>query len=529
MLKLLIVDDEYNIREGLANAVDWASAGIAEVKAAGSAAEALGLLGGFRPDIVITDIFMEAMNGLELIEAISENHQDVKFILISGYDEFSYARKAIDLKVFRYLLKPILPEEILSVVQSLAEEIREEQDIRAKIGMFEREIGRNRDTLVRQLLHDILYGRAGIGEELGRRMALLDMEAADLPHVCIAFEMDSAPGGEMPYPSSGMLPLGIQSIAEEVFKRFPSRWAYAGDDDRVYVIAGGTREIGPDEACLYCIERLQKIVKQNLGVTVSAGIGGCCEGLSAVSRSRREALQALEYRVSAGPESIVHIRDALALDGARAAYPSDEERRILEAVSREDRAGLRPAVDAFFSTLPAENLQDRRIRSALYRLYGALSSEPDAPPAGEEELAALSGIDTLEDARLWILEAAGQALERLAGRRGEGIRSVIHSAEKYIQANYKDMELSLTMVAEQMGLTSCYFSRLFKQETGSSYIDYVINLRIEHAKRLLRTTTNRIFNIGEMVGYPNSQYFCTLFKKACGVSPAEYREGKDGA
>ena len=531
MLKLLIVDDEYNIREGLARAVDWASAGVEVAGAAGSGAEALELFDRLAPDIVITDIFMEEMNGLELIEAISQRERNTKFILISGYDEFAYARRAIDLKVYRYLLKPILPEDILAVVKPLVEEIAEEQEIRLKIGMFDEEIARNRDILTRQLLHDVLYGHGGSAGEYLHRAALLKLELQDSASVCAVFEADGGAVAESgPYGAARMPALGIHRIAEEIFRRHRGILTYFGDDNRVYVIApAGARDF--DETLAHCVERLQKAARQNLGVTVSAGVGGVCRGLVSVSQSRREAMRALEFKMAAGREAVIFHRDVLAMDGLRFAYPAEEERLILEAVSREDSAEVALACDAFFQVLAGETYDDKRIRAAVAKLYDALAlklGEWNAPAPEQDAMAALAGHDTLEGVRQWFAETALRAVDGLGKARAEGIRSVIHSAEKFIQANYRDMELSLSMVAEHMGLTPSYFSRLFKQETGSSYIDYVINLRIECAKRLLRTTSHRIFDVGEMVGYPNSQYFCTLFRKACGVSPAEYREGRDG-
>jgi two-component system, response regulator YesN len=453
--------------------------------------------------------------------------------LISGYDEFAYARKAIDLKVFRYLLKPITPAEILGVVKSLTEEIQEEKELHQRIGLFEEEISKNADILVRQFLHDILYGQAGNMEECVQRAALLSMPLAEgASYVCAAFEADGGNAAEEdnPYRAARMLTLGIYSIAQEVFHRFPSYWVYSDDDNRVYVIAASRQAQELESSLIYCIERLQKAASQNLGVTVSAAIGNSYGSMLEVCQSRREALRALEYKMAAGRESIIHIRDVQSIDSQRFVYPTEEERRIVDAIAREDGTELADAVNAFFKTLSAERQLDMRIKAAVVKLYSVLSmkmNDLNVPVLNDDVLAMLSRHDTLESARHWFLAISAEALGKLSKYREEGVRSVIHSAEKFIQTSFKDMDLSLSMVAEHMGLTSSYFSRLFKQETGSSYIDYVINLRIEHAKRLLRTTTHRIFDIGEMVGYPNSQYFCTLFRKACGVSPAEYREGRD--
>ena len=533
MLKLLIVDDEYNIREGLAKAVDWGSIGTEVVATAGSGMEALELFRRFEPDIVITDIFMDEMNGLELIEAISQKSKNAKFILISGYDEFVYARRAIDLKVFRYLLKPILPDEILAVVKTLAEEIHEEKELQQRIGLFEEEINKNRDILVRQFLHDILYGQTGSLEECRLRAALLSIKLVeDATYVCAAFEADggNAAANDNPYRVARMLTLGVYRIAEEVFRRLPTCWVYSDDDNRVYVIAGTSQVQELEVALYYCVERLQKVAKQNLDVTISVGIGNNCGSLLDVCHSRREALRALEYKMAAGQESIIHIRDVQSIDAQRFEYPTEEERRIVDAMAREDGAALADAVNAFFRMLSAERLLDKRIKAAVAKLYGVLSmkmNDLNVTVLNDDVLTILSKYDTLDSMKQWFLDVSAEALRKLSHYREKGIRSVILSAEKYIQANFKHMDLSLSMLAEHMGLTSSYFSRLFKQETGCSYIDYVINLRIESAKRLLRTTTHRIFDIGEMVGYPNSQYFCTLFRKTCGVSPAEYREGKD--
>lgn len=533
MLKLLVVDDEFNIREGLAKAVDWNSIGVEVVATANSGMAAMECYDRLEPDIVITDIFMDEMNGLELVEAISEKNKNVKFILISGYDEFEYARKAIDLKVYRYLLKPVSPEMILSDVQALAGEIQEERALRERLGLFAEEIRKSRDILVRQFLHDVLHGCIDKPDEIRKFADVLSIALpGDASYACVVMEADGGSPSEddFPYREARVLSLAICRIAEEVFRGFPASWLYPDYDNRIFLIAGMRNVKEMDNALSGCIGRLQKIAEQNLGITVSAGIGNHCGSLADISQSRREALRALEYKMVSGRESCIRIRDVQAIDSQRLVYPNEEEQRIMNALTSEDPVKLADSVNAFFRILFLERMQDNRIKAAIVKLYGVLAmkmNELNVPVLNDDMLDVLSKHDTLDSVREWFLAACAAAQKKLSLFREEGMRSIIRNSEKYIRSNFKDMELSLSLVADHMGLTPSYFSRLFKQETGSTYIDYVIGLRIEHAQRLLRTTTHRIFDIGEMVGYPNSQYFCTLFRKVCGVSPVEFREGRE--
>jgi two-component system, response regulator YesN len=533
LLKLLVVDDEYNIREGLAKAVDWKSIGVEVVATASSGMDAMGCYDRLEPDIVITDIFMDEMNGLELVEAISSKNRNVKFILISGYDEFEYARKAIDLKVYRYLLKPVSPEMILSDVKAVADEIQEERALRERLGLLAAEIEKSRDILLRQFLHDVLHGCVDNADEMKKFADVLSIELpGGATYACVVLEPDGGIPSEddFPYREARMLSLAICRIAEEVFRGFDACWSYPDYDNRVFLIPATRRVKEMDIALSGCIERLQKIARQNLGITVSAGIGNHCASLADVSQSRKEALRALEYKMVSGRESCIRIRDVQAIDPQRLVYPNEEEQRIFDAMTSEDPARLAESVNAFFRILSLERMQDNRIKAAIVKLYGDLAmklNELGVPVLNDDMLDVLSGHDTLESVREWFLATCSEARKKLSLLREEGMRSIIRNSEKYIRSNFKDMELSLSLVADHLGLTPSYFSRLFKQETGSTYIDYVIGLRIEQAKRLLRTTTSRIFDIGEMVGYPNSQYFCTLFRKVCGVSPVEYREGRE--
>ena len=241
MLKLLIVDDEYNIREGLKNAVEWSRIGVTVVGTAADGAEALSLCERHRPDILITDIYMDGMSGLELIEALAANGLDVKCVLISGHDDFAYARRAIDLKVYRYLLKPIVTSEILAVVDSLGREILDEREFQGKVGQLKKEIELNRDALSRQFIRDLLFGQAGDVEEVLRRSALLCLGLEpSFVYRCAVLELDGPHSGEIapPVANATLTKLGIARILEEESCQTPVRLILMDDEGRTHLVLG---------------------------------------------------------------------------------------------------------------------------------------------------------------------------------------------------------------------------------------------------------------------------------------------------
>jgi two-component system response regulator YesN len=539
MYKLMVVDDEFNIRDGIANAIPWQNYDINVVGEASNGLEALKKVGELKPDIIITDIYMDNMDGLEFAEKLRQEFPEIKVIILSGYDEFEHAKRAIELKVFSYILKPILPDELLHIVKKVTKEIDEDRKLKEKMCSLEEELNSNKLALQEKLLSDLVEGKLTGSENIIRRLEFLDISLGKPFYCCLAFNIDGyfelltlKSPKEM-----NILVLGIKRIICEVLGKHYTIHAISHDSGNVILTAGDLPK--DDKNCwdnLYeYIEKVRDSISSVFGVTVTVGSGRIYSSTSDIWKSYSESVRALEHRVIVGKDCIINIDDVTSISGNSGIYPVDEELKIVESLNEEDMDRLRTSMDGFFKSLQEQNYLKDRLRVAVLQLFAVVARKLmdlgiDIYRIYDKYLidpyAVVAKYDTIEEIKNWMINITSGAVQELQQDRKNNVKSVIKKAQEYIIHNFSKPDISLISIAEHVYLNPAYFSKLYKKETGESYVEFITKIRMDEAKKLLRESNARIADVGNAVGYPNAQYFCTLFKKNSGVSPAEYREGK---
>lgn len=539
MYKLLVVDDEYNIRDGIINAVSWDLCGVEVVGEAASGIEALKKVKEALPDIVITDISMEDMDGLELAEKLKQRYPFIKVIILSGYDEFEYAKRAVDLKVYSYLLKPILPDELIKVVREVIEEIKSEVRIKEKVVALESEIKINREAFIERLLNDLVKGNIRQSSELQARLSLLNLQMAERFYLCLILDLD---GYYDLIESYGIEKVQIilqciQEVNHDIFVKDFCIWSFIDCMGNIVVIVG--TETGIKDRTLVrihtCIDRIKQVIKNTLDVTVTVAIGGLFNNVMEVYKSYNEAIKALDFKVVAGKDCVIHIDDVRSIGGQHFSYPKDKESGILASLNGEDDSRIRSSIEAFFKDVELGSFSKDKLRISVMELFSVVASRfmdlgVDIHKMYERNLLdpykIIDRYDTVEEIKNWLTNVVMGCVDRLRNDRSNNVKSVITKAQRFIEANYANTDISLNSIAEHVYLNPAYFSKLYKKETGETYMEFLTKLRIEKAKKLLKETNIKTSDIGTAVGYPNPQYFTTLFKKVLGITPLEYREKK---
>jgi two-component system, response regulator YesN len=532
---LLVVDDESAIRDGISSAVPWAQHGIEVVGEASDGREALALFRALRPDIVVADIQMETMNGLDFTAAVAEERPEAKVIIISGFDSFEYAQRALELRVCSYLLKPVLPEELAAAVSRCTQAIEEERSIKAAIEAFDATTRENRARLAELLLRDLLAGRLADAEDLERRMEFLNLELPGPEFTCLLF-IDDADDAQARDASPGeryRRLLGMRTVAGDLLCRaYPAEAVILDSGSVAAVVAGSFHGRRPAaEPLADCLRRVQKSIQANLGATVTVAVGGFYGRLIDARRSFLDAQRCLDYRMVVGTEGIIFASDVAAIAGARRLYPADAEAQVLRCVGEEDPGSLSAALSAFFGELAAQRSPVRELETAvdalarsIRRLLSEKGLPPEAPSPLDEAAARLRSAGSLDAVREWVDRETRSLMEELASRRAQNVRAVIQRVRQFMLRNYTRSDLSLLLVAELVSLSPSYLSKLYRRETGLSYLESITALRMEEARRRLLATNERAADIGAAVGYPNPQYFYTLFRRTVSMSPTEYRE-----
>jgi len=537
MARVVLVEDEQIIRTGISTGVDWAGLGIDPVAEAEDGEQALALVERTRPDIIITDIRIPFIDGLELIERAKESVSDVSVVIISGYDDFRYAQRALQLGVQDFILKPVDPEELTSVLRRICMERERNKTAARELVALRETDGLSRRLIQERLVRDILDNRparvegcAGAAREMfplpGRQFAVLLAQMDD--HRLLAARM-----GEH---ESRARELAFAKSLRIAAEREPGLFHLEDGDANHLVCASADAGDVLRQKIERAAARIRRSAAQMSGVTVSIGIGGIHEGPESLRLSFEEATKAIVFASIAGKDRVVAYEE-VPQSGGTGLLSTFSESELIWAVKLSDGKGISANMELLLRELLRAG--DRMVSylhlyvsSIFTNCIGIILEEggsveevfPDPVATWNSVLAHLTAAEVLDALREQLL-AIARYLE--ADRTGSR-RHALEKAKKYIKRHYGRGELSLDEVARSVNLSASYFSTIFSRNEGVSYIDYLSRIRLERAKEMLARTSYKTYEIADMVGYPNPTYFSSRFKRYAGLRPTEYRKNAAG-
>jgi two-component system response regulator YesN len=518
--KVFFVEDEIITREGIRDNVDWQASGFEFCGEATDGEMALPLLRTAQPDVLITDIKMPFMDGLQLSKIVRERMPWVKIIILSGHDEFEYAQKAISLGITDYLLKPVTVQKLQTVLQKLTVQLDQERKEQDNLKKLQEQIEDNRAVLSERLLFKLIVGAVSSAEavEMGQRLGL-DLIARHYLVVILKLEM-----GDRTEPYDHDEYQQVQRVLTELAEKNPDIFVLKRDwGDIILIMKGGTPEYLEEERDLLLDELSQAAAKTRYLLTV--GVGASKERIADISQSFKEALVHIQNPVPVSSHVLdqsVERGELLKLDKA--------------AIENYLRCGAKDEFDTFFNAclLP---LGQTALKSALVKNYifvevslataklvNELGGDVDRvlPELSSMEKI-LSNVKSVEQLREQAYKIISMGLVYRDSRPNGQHVYLIRQAKVYIELRYADPELSLNDVAAQANLSASHFSAVFSQETRQTFKEYLTEIRINKAKELLRMTRLRSADIAYQVGYNDPHYFSSVFKKNTGLSPIEFR------
>ncbi|MDQ6421555.1 response regulator [Paenibacillus sp. LHD-117] len=505
MIKLLIVDDEQIEREGLHAILRKGYPELA-IEQAKNGKIAVQMAGTFMPDIILMDIKMPGMNGIEAVEHISAEHPGIKFVMVTAYDTFEYARKAIKLGVKDYLLKPSKASEIIATVGKVIRLVEEErllqetslhqqQALRKALPLVETDI-------VTQLLFDHVHE-----VHLDELVGMMDSRSASEKFVMLV----SLPSGAE----------HLYSAVKEKVRQSAAVWVGAlyGRQLPIIVFRDPDRSFRTQAVSL--AREILFVAKTDAGAGWFVGIGNVCESLEQIRQSYQESLIAsmdtslpAKYRFYSdvpvtGTARDGHLskqREKQFFDRIRLGEWDQVRADVMDAIGQHEREGV-------------ELLHiQQRVLELLWiasRVLGELGVESDTPLFSYQaqdcrQLRAETGL---------LLDRMRQAYEEHNSRLEPDL---MHQIKQYIEQHSHE-DISLDVIGKKAGLSPFYISKMFKEQLGVNYIDFLTECRIEKAKKLMGDPEKSLKEITFEVGYHDPNYFSKVFKKMCDVSPTEYR------
>jgi two-component system, response regulator YesN len=531
-LRILIVENEALERVHLKTMVDWETHGYLLVGEAANGGEAIRMIGTLRPDIVITDVRMPVVDGLELIAASTGRENRPEFLILSGFDDYDLVRRGLTLGAYDYLLK--LDMDARSLLEALA-------GMRARIesrALDRRPRGDAPEvsprTARKRLIEDIVKGSPRDEEEYRRAMEQLGLAPPGAEAFCAAIRIGETYLFEDAFGSeTERLNGSILSIAEEIAREDFFADCFEGRPGEFLLFASPRREGGGAlERFGRTVERLIDMLQIYLNVHAKAGLGA--------SGGERQGMVVAYARASEAIKGRFYFEDLKVVPWSPGPSPERKSEgrsaiRMGKDLARALDCRRKDLLDGFFARFCAEvcrpDLSSSTIKRRLFELdfmvreyFEENQLDPGTfLPGSRTSYEEIQSLDDIGEAKRWIRSFAGDLLRFLAEEEGAECSRAVSSAKKYVAEHYAE-DLNLGGVAASVRLSPSYFSAKFKRHAGMCFSEYLNQVRVEAAKRMLLEGSSMVYEVAERCGYRDSYYFNRVFKRITGLSPGSYRE-----
>lgn len=521
MYRLVIADDEETIRNGMANGLPWQELGFEVVALCENGQEVLDRLDECRPDVVLSDIRMPILDGVGLMKRLNQEHPEIKIVILSGYSDFEYLNESIKNHVAEYLLKPTDIDEFEDTFRRLKDNLDSER-------LRSAEISESVQRHFQVWLRAMLRGTA-TAHDTERFQPMLADKGIDMDNTIVVLFTLGGHGGDETGDRAALW-RRILAVAETVPANDLHRLLFMDETGVMIALLSSEDEISMQQAEA-AVQAVQHTVKEALHETLSAGISNLCTEPTMLPQGYEQANCCARQSLFMGQGSVVQFCQ-LGKDHPKN-LPYFDFEIIEKAILAQDYESMRRELDRVFTGYDSPMLNygylDQLCLSLLFHIslwglrYGVLM---------EEVLRTLGTTftdiyecDTLESKRTFVLAILFGFQKDLGSRREYGhiANSVAMRVRNYVDREFCANTISLESVAASVHKTPAYISRVFKNELGCNFSDYLTEKRMKLAAELLNDPDARVYSVAEQCGYADTSNFIRVFKRSYGISPAEYR------
>lgn len=543
LYRILLVDDEEEVRKSIINKIDWKDVGFQVVGDAENGEDALEKLEVLEPDVVLTDIRMPYMDGLTLAEKIRQKYPSMKIVIFSGYDDFEYAKMAIKLNVTEYILKPVNVEELTAILKRIQNNLDEEIEQKRNVTLLREKYIRSLPMLKEQFLKD-LVGHTMDRDLVSRQMAEYGIQlegAKKWIALAVDIEMEDAwKEGVIPlHKERELIPISVTQIIETNLKPYYRHvlFSYSGSERTAIAAIVAIDENNTQTSLINILGDICKDVRKIVKVPVTIGIGHSTLELNTISVSFHSAVEALGYKGIVGSGSTIYITDVEPVSGGKLVFEQMEESDLIAAIKFGPEEKIAEAVRNMMGKMNTAKVHTRQCQAYMLSISNCvfqliqqydldISCIFDGAPNGNDLFATIPQLLKKESFDQWLLPVALKLNRAINEGRDNAAKQIMEKAKQYIQDNYQDPGLSVEQICRYLHMSPAYFSTMFKKATGQTYINYLTELRLNKAVELLNTTDDKTYVIAAQVGYQEQNYFSYVFKKKFGVSPTKFRGNK---
>jgi|GEM_PF-1437218 len=528
MYNLLVVDDEELIREGIAGVLSSCGDFNFNIICAENGLQALEIIEQEKVDAMILDIKMPKLDGIGVLKAINEKRMNIKTVVLSGYEEFEYAKVAIECGSLNYIVKPVVPKEIIKIAKEIEEELEKETRQNEELENLRKQMQENLDLIKEKFFNDILSNRIS-KDAFKDRVDFLNLnisgtkfQAAVIDIIKYNYFTTEEKCQLINYSIYQFLKGYISAIEG-------AEYFYINSSQFVILFSLKQDQTKDVKEILHL---LKKKIDSKFNVCSTVGIGNAYTGFENIKMTYLEALNVVRYEVLLGRENIASISDIqgtnISLD-----YLLDSEEFLIR-LKLGDTSGITAQLNAVFEKIEARKEYNIDIESfnlfcmrlLIYTFMALKELDIDLRSININEKEALLDIyeiKSYDQIKHRIFSIINKVADKVEEYKKEKKKNTVEKVKNIINQNY-EKDISVKFIADQLYLNPNYLGQLFKSETNMSINDYLGRVRVTKAKALLKNTDLMIYEVAEQVGFNDSQYFSTVFKKIVGVTPKEYKE-----
>lgn len=534
MYKVMLVDDDYPVLELLSQSISWTDMDLDLIGVYENGAVALEAAQVLMPDIVVTDIGMPRLNGLELIKALKELNPAIKVIILSCHSEFHYAQQAMKLHVQDYLVKDTLdPDDLGKLLLQMKVTLDEENNHSARQNQLRQLLDRNRErhkeTFIRGTIHSPLLNERSWLDEI-KTLGLAADNCSFLPVACYIDEQRAA---RERFVTDDVLRFAVNNMLEEILQGEATEAVnFTYDALRSFIImpVRGGIKTNPYAEAEALLARIQNMVEGTIKLKLSFIIGKLCQHPEELKMELTELLGSSGQRFYMRGKSVE--RKAKTAFSALDLFSSyDEAANSFREMLIEGKAvAVQPVIHHWLGYVREQRFKPETVKDWALKLMLDLKLKLQSMQLFRNNFSVdilhreLLEIDTLEEIESWMIHFFESSLVVAGEVKELSKRTEVLDACQYVSLHLT-RRITLDEVAEHLFMNPSYFSRLFKKETGETFIEYVNRVKVDRAKELLDQTNLSVAKIGETLGYDNHSYFIKMFKTVAGITPQEYRGG----
>lgn len=540
MYKVIIVDDEVLVRKTIGESIDWSTIGYELVGDFENGKEAVEFLQSNTIDLILTDIYMPHMDGLALSKYVYDNSDQVQVVIFSGYDDFQYAKEAMQYRVSDYILKPFTPKELLEVLCKVKKHLDQEymqSDHMQQLKNVYREYTKNKLVIISNKLSHLVKGVKDplvLREELKEYEIEFDYKVYQVACIVMDTYGEGVAFAEVEEQQEiELMTFAIQNISDEIVRTHNCGLTYNEREGEVHIIfySNKLREL-QSKVRIICNE-IRETVGRLMNISLSIFVGNEVADLKELSVSYETAVQLKSYKYGKGNQ--VYLEWAQNRNTESSLYEFETDLlRVINCVRGLENDSFQDIIKSIEYKLQLNLIDKTKIITYLTQIISQVSKvnmelqklEREHVEETEEYIHRISNTHTMKEGFLVVREYLEKVISSLQKIYQSNSDKVATLAMNYLESNYQNSSLGLNDVCEYLNISVSHFSNIFKEATGTTCMDALGKIRMKEAKKLLEETYLKNYEVAERVGFSDPHYFSTAFKKAAGMTPKKYAQEK---